>query len=44
MDYFDPDIITFQEAKSALDADEFLAANAGYEGFYSSPDERAIVK
>ncbi|MFC1782791.1 endonuclease/exonuclease/phosphatase family protein [Planctomycetota bacterium] len=38
VDYFDPDIIIFQEAKGTGPSDEFLAANPDYEGYYSSGD------
>ena len=35
VDYFDPDVIIFQEAKGTTYPQEFLAANPEYEGFYS---------
>ena len=38
VDYFDPDIIIFQEAKGTTYPDDFLAFNSDYEGFYSSGD------
>lgn len=38
VDYFDPDIIIFQEAKGTTYPDDFLATNSDYEGFYSSGD------
>jgi endonuclease/exonuclease/phosphatase family metal-dependent hydrolase len=38
VDYFDPDVILFQEAKGTTYPQEFLQANSDYEGFYSSAD------
>jgi len=38
VDYFDPDIIIFQEAKGTTYPQQFLDANADYEGVYSSAD------
>lgn len=38
VDYFDPDIIIFQEAKGTTYPDDFLSVNSDYEGYYSSAD------
>ncbi len=38
VDYFDPDVIVLQEAKGTTYPQQFLAANPGYEGVYSSGD------
>lgn len=39
VDYLDPDIIIFQEAKGTENPEDFLASNRDYEGFYSGYDE-----
>lgn len=38
VDFFDPDVLIFQEAIGTTYPQQFLAANADYEGFYSSSD------
>lgn len=38
VDYFEPDIITFQEAKGTTNPNDFLTVNSDYEGFYSTED------
>jgi len=38
VDYFDPDVIVLQEAKGTTYPQQFLAANPGYGGVYSSGD------
>ena len=38
VDYFDPDILIFQEAKGTTYPNDFLTVNSDYEGYYSSPD------
>lgn len=41
VDYFDPDVITFQEAKGTACPNDFLVYNSDYEGFYSKSEDGA---
>jgi exonuclease III len=41
VDYLDPDIIIFQEARGTKEPNDFLAYNSDYEGFYSQDADGA---